>query len=133
MSDEAAKAIAAAAAGGGDGAPATIFDKIIAKEIPSDVVFEDEHCLAFKDINPQAPVHILVIPKVRDGLTGISKATTGNKAVLGHMMVEAGRIGRENCPDGFRLVVNDGKDGCQTVYHLHIHILGGRGMTWPPG
>ncbi|CAE8679164.1 unnamed protein product [Polarella glacialis] len=133
MADEAEKAKAAAAAGGGDGAPDTIFGKIIRKEIPSTIVHEDDLCLAFKDVSPQAPVHILLIPKDRAGLTGVSKAADHNKEVLGHMMIEAGRIGRENCPGGFRLVVNEGADGAQSVYHLHIHILGGRQMSWPPG
>eukprot|EP00747_Dinoflagellata_sp_TGD_P164468 gnl/TRDRNA2_/TRDRNA2_184448_c0_seq1.p2 gnl/TRDRNA2_/TRDRNA2_184448_c0~~gnl/TRDRNA2_/TRDRNA2_184448_c0_seq1.p2 ORF type:complete len:133 (-),score=38.02 gnl/TRDRNA2_/TRDRNA2_184448_c0_seq1:108-506(-) len=132
MADEVAKAAEAAAAFRDD-APPTIFDKIIKKEIPSTVVYEDDLCLAFKDISPQAPTHMLLIPKVRAGLTGISKAAPDHKAVLGHMMVEAGRLGSKHCPGGFRLVVNDGKDGCQSVYHLHIHILGGRQMSWPPG
>eukprot|EP00933_Yihiella_yeosuensis_P081113 TRINITY_DN94655_c0_g1_i1.p1 TRINITY_DN94655_c0_g1~~TRINITY_DN94655_c0_g1_i1.p1 ORF type:complete len:133 (-),score=28.16 TRINITY_DN94655_c0_g1_i1:136-534(-) len=132
MSDEAAKAEAAAAAGA-DSAPDTIFGKILRKEIPSDCVYEDDLCYAFRDVNPQAPVHILVIPKERNGLTGICKSTADHKAVLGHMMVEAGRIGQAECPGGYRLVVNDGVDGCQSVYHLHIHILGGRKMSWPPG
>ena len=132
MSDEVAKAHAAAAAAD-TGAP-TIFDKIIAKQIPSTIVHEDDVCLAFKDISPQAPTHILVIPKVRAGLTGISKSThEAHDAVLGHMMVEAAKIGRECCPTGYRLVVNEGADGAQSVFHLHIHVLGGRQMTWPPG
>mmetsp|Transcript_52587 Transcript_52587/g.125580 ORF Transcript_52587/g.125580 Transcript_52587/m.125580 type:complete len:167 (-) Transcript_52587:75-575(-) len=116
-----------------DSGAATIFDKIISKEIPASLVHEDELCLAFKDISPQAPTHILLIPKIRAGLTQISYSTPDHRMLLGHMMVEAGRIGRENCPEGFRLVVNDGGDGGQTVFHLHIHILGGRAMRWPPG
>merc|ERR1719217_1202315 len=130
--DEAAKAAAAADAGD-DTADDTIFGKIVRKEIPCDIVFEDDLCLCFNDINPQAPVHMLLIPKERNGLTGISKAEDRHAAVLGHMMVQAGKLGSQHCPDGFRLVVNDGKEGCQSVYHLHIHILGGRQMAWPPG
>jgi histidine triad (HIT) family protein len=116
-----------------DTAPPTIFDKIIAKQIPSTVVYEDDLCLVFKDISPQAPTHMLCIPKVRAGLTQISKATEAHASLLGHLMVQAGRIGAQHCPKGFRLVINDGDNGAQTVYHLHIHILGGRQMSWPPG
>eukprot|EP00425_Heterocapsa_triquetra_P003124 CAMPEP_0195059106 /NCGR_PEP_ID=MMETSP0448-20130528/6677_1 /TAXON_ID=66468 /ORGANISM="Heterocapsa triquestra, Strain CCMP 448" /LENGTH=131 /DNA_ID=CAMNT_0040089317 /DNA_START=77 /DNA_END=472 /DNA_ORIENTATION=- len=131
MADEVAKAQAAKKPS--DGEPDTIFGRIVRKEIPSDIVHEDDLCLAFKDVNPQAPVHVLMIPKDRDGLTGICEAQPRHAEVLGHMMVQAGRIGNEMCPQGFRLVVNDGKQGCQSVYHLHIHILGGRQMNWPPG
>eukprot|EP00405_Crypthecodinium_cohnii_P064033 CAMPEP_0195009446 /NCGR_PEP_ID=MMETSP0326_2-20130528/9310_1 /TAXON_ID=2866 ORGANISM="Crypthecodinium cohnii, Strain Seligo" /NCGR_SAMPLE_ID=MMETSP0326_2 /ASSEMBLY_ACC=CAM_ASM_000348 /LENGTH=143 /DNA_ID=CAMNT_0040017683 /DNA_START=99 /DNA_END=530 /DNA_ORIENTATION=+ len=116
-----------------DGAAKTIFDKIISKQIPATVVYEDEKCLAFRDVNPQAPTHILVIPKDRDGLTQLSKARDDQAAILGHLMLIAGRIGDKECPNGFRLVVNDGQDGCQSVFHLHIHIVGGRQMKWPPG
>ena len=134
MADEVSKAVAAAASlAASDNAPATIFDKILAKEIPATIVHEDELCLAFEDVAPQAPTHMLMIPKVRAGLTGISKATPDHGSVLGHMMVEAGKLGSQHCPRGFRLVVNDGADGAQSVYHLHIHILGGRQMSWPPG
>lgn len=117
----------------------TIFDKILDGEIPSDKVYEDDVAFAFNDISPQAPTHILVIPKVRD-ITRISEAR-GNKLddeetkkILGHLMLVAGKLGREKCgAEGFRLVVNDGEQGGQTVYHLHIHILGGRALKWPPG
>mmetsp|Transcript_82026 Transcript_82026/g.235659 ORF Transcript_82026/g.235659 Transcript_82026/m.235659 type:complete len:140 (+) Transcript_82026:73-492(+) len=139
MSDEDAKARAAADAIGlkeasdRDSAPATIFDKILAKQIPSNPAFEDELCYAFHDIAPQAPVHVLLIPKVRAGLSQLSNATDDHKALLGHLMLKAGELGRQLCPEGFRLIVNDGADGAQSVYHLHIHILGGRQMKWPPG
>eukprot|EP00450_Noctiluca_scintillans_P019166 CAMPEP_0194536970 /NCGR_PEP_ID=MMETSP0253-20130528/76082_1 /TAXON_ID=2966 /ORGANISM="Noctiluca scintillans" /LENGTH=137 /DNA_ID=CAMNT_0039382945 /DNA_START=26 /DNA_END=439 /DNA_ORIENTATION=- len=137
MSDEERKAqetsVLEALSAIGDTAPPTIFDKILKREIPASVVYEDELCLAFNDVNPQASTHILLIPKVRAGLSGISKATPEHAAILGHMMVQAGRIGKETCPSGYRLVVNDGPDGCQSVWHLHIHILGGRQMRWPPG
>lgn len=125
--------VSRAAAAAGDAGKPTIFDKIISKEIPADVVYEDEVCLAFRDVAPQAPTHMLLIPKVRAGLTGISKAVPANAAVLGHMMVQAGRLGAEHCPSGFRLVVNDGPQGAQSVYHLHVHLLGGKQMGWPPG
>lgn len=133
--DEVAKAIAAAAQQGtaDDSAPATIFDKILAGDIPCDKVFEDDTAFAFRDINPQAPVHILVIPKQRAGLTQVSKAVGANSAALGHLLFVAGQIGQKECPKGFRLVINDGVDGAQSVYHLHIHIMGGRQMAWPPG
>ena len=122
----------AQAAAGDAGAP-TIFDKLLSGAIPSDKVYEDDQVYAFRDVNPQAPVHMLVIPKVRDGLTQLSKARTDQKALLGHLMYVAGQLGQQECPNGFRLVVNDGVQGSQSVYHLHIHILGGRQMGWPPG
>jgi len=133
--DEVAKAIDAAsiAATLEDTDPATIFDKIVAGEIPCNKVYEDDIALAFRDVNPQAPVHILVIPKKRDGLTMLSKAVGSQKDVLGHLLFVAGQVGKSECPKGFRLTVNDGPDGAQSVYHLHIHIMGGRQMRWPPG
>ena len=111
----------------------TIFSKIIRKEIPADIVYEDEYCLAFKDISPQAPVHILLIPK--EQLDRLSNANADHKKVLGHMLTKVSEIAKaagvkEN---GYRLIINDGNDGGQTVYHLHMHIMGGRQMTWPPG
>ena len=112
----------------------TIFDKIIRKEIPSNIVFENDDILAFRDINPQAPVHILVIPKVKDGLSGISKAEDRHAAILGKMMVAVAKIGQqEGLSEGYRVVINDGANGGQEVPHLHIHILGGSKCTWPPG
>eukprot|EP00038_Savillea_parva_P010858 m.193303 g.193303 ORF g.193303 m.193303 type:complete len:129 (+) comp18892_c0_seq1:239-625(+) len=127
--DEVAKAAAAAVKGhdGGD----TIFGKIIRKEIPADIVHEDDVCLAFKDINPQAPVHILVIPKKK--IAQLSLAEPADAPILGHLMMVASKIGRERLPEGFRIVVNDGKHGAQSVYHIHVHVLGGRQMQWPPG
>lgn len=130
--DEVSKAILAAASITDD-APATIFDKIVAGDIPCNKVYEDEFSLAFRDINPQAPVHCLVIPKQRNGLTQLSKAQECQKELLGHLMYVASQIGKQECPNGFRLVVNDGVDAAQSVYHLHIHVLGGRQMGWPPG
>eukprot|EP00253_Pinus_taeda_P009209 PITA_09209 len=90
--------------------------------------------LAFRDIAPQAPTHIIIIPKVRDGLTGLSKAEERHEDILGHLLYTAKVIAKqEGLSDGFRIVINDGPTGCQSVYHLHIHLLGGRQMNWPPG
>ena len=132
-SEEVAKAHAAALKRIADDELRTIFDKILSKEILSDAVYEDELVYAFRDISPQAPVHLLLIPKVRAGLTQIRRATEQHAALLGHMMVVASQLGDEHCPDGFRLVINDGKQGAQSVYHLHVHLLGGRQLGWPPG
>ena len=112
----------------------TIFSKIINKEIPADIVFESNNILAFKDIRPQAPVHILIIPK-----TEIPKVTDikGNEhaALLGEMFDVANKLAKDFkiANNGFRLVLNCGNDGGQEVYHLHMHLLGGRHMQWPPG
>ena len=113
----------------------TIFDKIIQKIIPASIVFEDEDCLAFKDINPCAPVHIILIPKVKDNLTGLIQAEQKNEKILGHLMIKAAEIAKQNglADNGFRLVVNDGPFAGQTVNHLHLHIIGGQQMFWPPG
>ncbi|GJN39064.1 hypothetical protein PR202_gb28158 [Eleusine coracana subsp. coracana] len=110
------------------------FDKIIAKEIPSSIVYEDEKVLAFRDINPQAPVHVLVIPKVRDGLTGLDKAEPRHAEILGQLLYAAKVVAeKEGLANGYRVVINNGAEGCQSVYHLHVHVLGGRQMKWPPG
>ncbi|XP_010251655.1 PREDICTED: 14 kDa zinc-binding protein [Nelumbo nucifera] len=112
----------------------TIFDKIINKEIPSTVVYEDDKVLAFRDISPQAPTHILIIPKVKDGLTGLSTAEERHCEILGKLLYAAKLVAKqEGLEDGFRVVINDGPKGCQSVYHLHIHLIGGRQMNWPPG
>merc|ERR1719444_743565 len=108
----------------------TIFDAICEGKIPAEIVYEDDKCLAFRDVNPQAPVHILVIPKDRDGLTQLSKARDDQAEILGHLMLTAGKLGKSECPQGFRIVVNDGADGCQSVYHLHVHVVSGRQMSW---
>ena len=135
--DEVAAAKAAAAAyesSDKDGAgPATVFDKILSKEWSSKAVYEDDLAYAFRDISPQAPTHILVIPKKRDGLVKLSNAREDQKDILGHLLYVAQKIGKEECPDGFRIAINDGEQGAQSVYHLHLHILGGRQMNWPPG
>lgn len=123
----------AAAANADSGAP-TIFDKIISKEIPSTIVYEDEAVLAFRDISPQAPVHVLVIPKLHDGLTELGKAEKRHEEILGKLLHAAKIVAeKEGISDGFRVVINSGASACQSVYHLHLHVLGGRQMKWPPG
>ncbi|XP_057819232.2 14 kDa zinc-binding protein isoform X2 [Cryptomeria japonica] len=132
LADEEAAAKAAATIAD-TGAP-TIFDKIIRKEIPATIVYEDEKVLAFRDINPQAPVHILLIPKKRDGLTQLSKAEPRHADILGYMLYSAKVVAeKEGISEGYRIVINNGPGGCQSVYHIHLHILGGRQMKWPAG
>ena len=110
----------------------TLFGKIIRREIPADIVYEDDLCLAFRDINPQAPTHVLVIPKKE--IAQLSDAGAEDQAVLGHLLLAAGKIARSlGVGDAFRLVVNNGAAAGQSVFHLHVHILAGRKMTWPPG
>ncbi|EES03784.1 hypothetical protein BDA96_03G358400 [Sorghum bicolor] len=113
----------------------TIFDKIIRKEIPSQVVYEDEKVLSFRDVSPQAPTHIIIIAKVNDGLSRLSKAEERHVEVLGSLLYAAKIVAKqEGLDDGFRIVINDGPKGTQWVYHhLHVHLLGGRQMNWPPG
>jgi histidine triad (HIT) family protein len=110
----------------------TLFGKIIRREIPADIVYEDDLCLAFRDINPQAPTHVLVIPKT--AIAKLSDAGDGDQALLGHLLLAAGKIARSlGVGDAFRLVVNNGAEAGQSVFHLHLHILGGRKLRWPPG
>jgi histidine triad (HIT) family protein len=110
----------------------TIFTKIIEREIPADIVYEDDICLAFRDINPQAPVHILVIPK--QSIAKIANASQVDQSLLGHLLLTANRIAAEQgVGDAYRLVINNGERAGQTVFHLHIHILAGRSFSWPPG
>ncbi len=113
----------------------TFFDKIVSKEIPAKIIYEDDLCLAFRDINPQGPVHFLVIPKDKNGLNRLSSAKEHHKQLLGHLMFTAQQVAHQEglVAGGFRCVVNDGPDGAQSVYHLHIHVIGGRQMSWPPG
>ena len=126
MSDEVAKAQVSSA--GND----TIFGKILRKEIPCDFIYEDEKCVAFHDIGAQAPVHFLVIP--RKPIPQLSLATDEDEGLLGHLMIVGKKVAKNlGMVDGFRVVVNDGKHGAQSVYHLHLHFLGGRQMEWPPG
>lgn len=113
-------------------APETIFTKIILRDLPADIVYEDDTTLAFRDIHPQAPVHILVIPK--QVIPTIAQATDQDQNLLGHLLLVAKQVAeQEKLDQGYRLVINCGNDGGQTVYHLHVHILGGRSMQWPPG
>jgi histidine triad (HIT) family protein len=110
----------------------TLFGKIIRREIPADIVYEDDLCLAFKDINPQAPTHVLLIPKKE--IVKLSDAGAEDQAVLGHLLLAAGKIARQlGVGDAFRLVVNNGAEAGQSVFHLHLHIIGGRKLRWPPG
>jgi histidine triad (HIT) family protein len=110
----------------------TIFSKIIDRQIPADIVYEDDLCLAFRDVNPQAPTHILVIPK--KPIAMLSEVETEDRELLGHLLLAAKQIAKQEClENGYRLVINNGTDGGQTVFHLHLHILGGRSLTWPPG
>jgi histidine triad (HIT) family protein len=110
----------------------TIFGKIIRREIPADIVYEDDLAIAFKDVQPQAPVHILVIPK--KPIVKLSDAQESDRDLLGHLLLTAKRVAEEaGLTNGYRVVINTDSDGGQSVYHLHLHILGGRHMTWPPG
>ncbi len=109
----------------------TIFSKIIAKEIPADIVYEDELCLAFKDINPTAPMHILLIPKKE--LVNLADAEEGDQALLGHMMIKIKEIAHSQGFEDYRVVTNNGAGAQQSVFHLHFHIIGGRSLNWPPG
>ncbi|WP_421655862.1 histidine triad nucleotide-binding protein [Leptothermofonsia sp. ETS-13] len=110
----------------------TIFGKIARKEIPADIVYEDNLAIAFKDVNPQAPIHILVIPK--QPIAKLADAESQDHALMGHLLLTAKRVADQvGLTNGYRIVINNGPDGGQTVYHLHLHILGGRQMGWPPG
>jgi histidine triad (HIT) family protein len=110
----------------------TIFGKIIRREIPADIIYEDELCLAFRDVNPQAPVHILIIPK--KDIPQLSAATIEDQNLLGHLLLTAKQIADQvGLNKGYRLVINNGEDGGQTVYHLHCHLRGDRALGWPPG
>jgi len=110
----------------------TIFSKIINREIEADIAYEDDLCLAFHDVNPQAPVHVLLIPK--KPIESLDSFDESDAALAGHLLAKvpevAAKLGLSN---GYRTVINTGQDGGQTVIHLHIHILGGRSLTWPPG
>jgi len=110
-----------------------IFCKIAAGEIPAAKVFEDERALAFSDINPQAPTHALVIPRAH--VASLSEAAESDEALLGHLLLVAARVAREagHAETGFRTVINNGAGAGQTVFHVHVHVLGGRRLTWPPG
>ncbi len=109
----------------------TIFGKIARGEAAADIVYEDDRALAFRDLNPQAPTHILVIP--RKPIDRLSRAGEEDAELLGHLMLVAGRVAAQEGLEDWRLVVNDGAGVGQSVFHLHLHVLGGRGMGWPPG
>ena len=109
----------------------TLFEKIAAREIPADILAEDDRCLAFRDISPQAPIHFLVVPKVPVARLAEARDTD----LLGHLLLTAARVAKAEglAESGFRVVINNGRDGGETVPHLHLHVLGGRPMHWPPG
>lgn len=110
----------------------TIFKRIIDKEIPAQVVYEDDKCLAFRDVNPQAPVHVLVIPKQE--IPSLAQAADSDSALLGHLLSAVRIVAKQlDLVQGYRVVINSGTDGGQTVGHLHLHVLGGRRLEWPPG
>ena len=110
----------------------TLFEKIINREIPADIVYEDELSLAFKDINPQAPVNVLIIPK--KPIEKLSDANIEDQALLGHLMLVAGNIAEQlNLDNTFRIIINNGAGAGQSVFHLHLHLMSGRPLSWPPG
>jgi histidine triad (HIT) family protein len=110
----------------------TIFSKIIRREISADIVYEDDLAIAFRDVHPQAPVHILVIPK--KPIPKLTDAEPEDQALLGHLLMTVKRVAqKEKLDKGYRIVINTGEEGGQTVYHLHLHLLGGRRLKWPPG
>ncbi|XP_015916525.1 uncharacterized HIT-like protein Synpcc7942_1390 [Parasteatoda tepidariorum] len=110
----------------------TIFSKILDKSIPADILYEDEKCMAFRDVSPQAPVHFLVIP--RKVIPSLADSSKEDSPLLGHLLQIAKEVAaKQNLLNGYRVVINNGPDGAQSVYHLHVHVLGGRQMEWPPG
>lgn len=111
----------------------TLFEKIIARQIPAEILHEDDQCVAIRDINPGAPVHFLVIPKVV--IPRIAEATEDQAALLGHLLITAAVVAKKEglAEGGYRVVINNGTHGGETVPHLHIHVLGGRQLIWPPG
>lgn len=110
----------------------TLFEKIAAREIPAAIVYEDDLVVAFRDIGPKAPTHVLIVPK--KAIPRIGEATAEDQSLLGHLLLKAAEVAKQlGLGNGYRLVINNGPDGGETVPHLHCHILGGRHMTWPPG
>jgi len=124
-------------AGKRDRAPPSIFDRIVTGEMDAEIVRETDDLLAFKDIKPAAPAHVIIIPKDRQGLTRLQKATPEHTELLGKLLLMAGDISKDEFlgfgPDGARIVIDDGPAAGQEIDHLHVHVLGGRNMTWPPG
>ena len=113
----------------------TLFEKIIAREIPAKIIFEDEHCAAFHDISPQAPIHVLIVP--RRPIPRVGEASPDDQTTLGALLIAAGKIasqlGVNDTAKGFRLIINNGRDAGEAVPHLHVHLLAGRALDWPPG
>jgi len=111
----------------------TLFQKIADREIPADIIYEDELCLCFHDINPQAPIHLLIVPKKL--IVRIAEAAPEDQATLGHLLLTAQKVAKQEgfSEAGFRTIINNGPDGGEEVPHLHLHILAGRKLTWPPG
>lgn len=109
----------------------TIFGRILSGEIPCQEVYADDLCLAFRDVNPQAPVHVLVIP--REPIPQLAEATDAHQALLGHLLLVAAKVARLEGLESWRTVINSGADAGQTVFHLHLHVIGGRPLSWPPG
>ena len=109
----------------------TIFDKILSGEIPSEEVFSDDKCLAFKDINPQAPTHILIIP--RKSIPSLKEIKQEDQELLGHLLLKSTEVAHAAGLESWRTIINTGEDAGQIVFHLHIHIIGGRKLSWPPG
>lgn len=108
----------------------TLFTKIILGEIPSEILYEDAHCVAFRDVNPQAPVHVLVVPRAE--ISGVAAVVEGDEA--SHLLYAARRVAEQlGLTGGYRLVINQGPDAGQTIDHLHVHLLAGRKLDWPPG
>ena len=113
----------------------TLFEKIIAREIPANIIYEDEYCAAFHDISPQAPIHVLIVP--RKPIPRVGEASADDQTILGALLIAAGKIaaqlGVNDTLKGFRLVINNGRDAGEAVPHLHVHLLAGRALDWPPG
>ena len=110
----------------------TLFEKIADREIPADIVFEDEQCIAFRDINPKAPTHILVVP--RKPIPDLNALQEEDEPLIGHLFTVAAKVANvEGLSGGYRTVFNCGEDAGQTVFHLHLHLIGGRSLAWPPG
>lgn len=110
----------------------TIFQKIIDREIPAKIEHEDDQCIVLHDIQPQAPVHLLIVPKKL--IPRVGEASAADQSVLGHLLIVAGLVAKKlNLAAGFRIVINNGPHACESVPHLHVHLIAGRQMTWPPG
>jgi len=109
----------------------TIFGRILRGEIPCDAVYADEYCLAFRDVNPQAPVHVLVIP--REAIVNLADAGRQHRELLGHLLLVAAKVAKQEGLEGWRTVINSGAEAGQSVFHLHVHVIGGRPLGWPPG